>query len=251
MDIKVFATIIVIFYLVITILFLINTTKYHEKPIQQILHFYLNKSDYFGRFNSKDIALRKCKSSKECKISYISSLREPTKKEKKLLAKSTKMIDDILRNKFNKLIEIPWKFIIFGIENESGFPHTHGPFIMLPQDFQYLRDLEKTLLHEKLHVFQRYYPLETNDLFVNYMGYRIFGIEKSDNHRANPDTTIVVYMDRMQNIIDNSYKKDATKLIDITDMRDHPNEIMAYELSEVLLNSIQEEKYSPWLKKLS
>ena len=197
---------------------------------------YLEKSDYFGRFNENDLILRKCGNANTCMSSYVSSIRLPNEKESKTLSIMTRQIDARLKGTFDKLNEIEWKFLIFDRQYESGFPHTQGPYIMLPEGFVNITDLPKTLLHEKIHVFQRYNPLETNDFYTKILGFTIKGLETpAMNARANPDTTRLTYLDSNGMIIDNTYKENATKLTDIVDVRDHPNEIMAYELSRMLM----------------
>ena len=57
------------------------------------------------------------------------------------------------------------------------------------------------------------------------MGYKITGYHRpgTGNFRANPDTNRILYDD-----IRPKYQPDAKTLLDITDQRDHPYEMVAY-----------------------
>ena len=107
---------------------------------------------------------------------------------------------------------------MFG-RGEGGMPHTHGPYIMLPIDMPILA---ATLVHEKIHVYQRYHPIET--ALDAAEKYAITGFEYPDlGQRANPDTSRILYGDMRP-----TYTPNAKTLADIQDLRDHPHELEAY-----------------------
>jgi hypothetical protein len=125
------------------------------------------------------------------------------------------------------MINIQWKFVCVASKNyENAWPHTRQDLIFLPIDVSKMSndDLARLLAHEKMHVYQRYHPIETTLEFSKQ--YPITGFEYPDmNQRANPDTTRILFGD-----IRPVYAQDALKLFDITDRRDHPNELQAYSV---------------------
>lgn len=123
----------------------------------------------------------------------------------------------------------PWEnplinknIFIFNSEYEGGFPHTHGPYIMSPS----LKRLnKKTYQHEKLHIYQRYNPLEVNKEITKK--YPILGIACNKKSRANPDTNCLQYKGFSSDFI-----QDPKHLSDIvSSYKDHPYEEMAYKIT--------------------
>jgi hypothetical protein len=117
--------------------------------------------------------------------------------------------------------------LFFDPRFEGGLPHTHGHYIMLP--YGYLEKhsptmIQETLRHEQVHIDQRYDPCTSNRSLYK-MGYKITGYHRpgTGNFRANPDTNRILYDD-----IRPKYQPDAKTLLDITDQRDHPYEMVAY-----------------------
>ena len=160
---------------------------------------------------------------------YIASVRVPTRSERKHLEQLVSEIKMnhlfILSNKQEAIKQMKWKFLLFDDTRfEGGMPHTHVPFIMLPMNN--LKSISSTtLLHEQIHVFQRYHPSTALDAFELHK-YAITGfVYPQDNHRANPDTSRILFDD-----IRPTWTTDATQLTHIHDGRDHPFEIMAYSL---------------------
>jgi hypothetical protein len=79
-----------------------------------------------------------------------------------------------------------------------------------------------TLLHEKIHVYQRYHTCEA--IQIMNLTNAITGFEYPElGLRANPDTNRILFTD-----IRPRWKNEATHMNDIDDIRDHPFEIMAY-----------------------
>lgn len=183
---------------------------------------------YFSTFNETDKRLRNGLTLEK----YIKSLRFPNKAEYEYLKTITDKIDSDYPSLAKK---VPWKFIVFRGDVENKYPHTHGSFIFLHQD-NLLNIGYVTLFHEKIHVFQRYFPWETNTLLIS-LGYSIHGIADKSG-RSNPDINSIIYLDEKGNTIDNTYIDDPKSLLDIKDRRDHPFEIMAYDISTGTANTV-------------
>ena len=101
----------------------------------------------------------------EFKRQYMTQLREPTADEIGQLSSKCASIDGMLKEyKLNLLCGVPWHFIISKRNLEFGYPYTLGNTIVLPEHM--VSDVStETLLHEKIHVFQRMYPGLFDDLY--------------------------------------------------------------------------------------
>ena len=113
---------------------------------------------------------------------------------------------------------------IFIVNNkyEGGFPHTHGPYIMTPS---LKRLTNHTYKHEKMHIFQRYNPLEVNKEITKQNP--IIGVSCTSTSRANPDTNCIQYKGFSSDFLPNpKYLSDIT-----SSLKDHPYEEMAYKIT--------------------
>jgi hypothetical protein len=137
-----------------------------------------------------------------------------------------------------------------------------------------------TLLHEKMHVYQRLFPFETNKLYSE-LGFKpAIKLESIPMSRNNPDINDFVYekdnkifvqlynSKNPDNIsdskpylyndkdIDNSVgisQKDLN-ISSIIKQYEHPNEIMATIIPEIIINNFNEDsefldKINIWMKK--
>ena len=72
----------------------------------------------------------------------------------------------------------------------------------------------------------------------------IVGLSKGNDVRHNPDTNHIIYSEpNSSKPINPTWTKNPTKLTDIQDKRDHPHEIIAYILPDLILHK------TPWDKK--
>jgi hypothetical protein len=134
---------------------------------------------------------------------YRESFREMTENEKKILINAVRIANQYLVN-YPNLRDLTWMFakVVDGIEN--NWPHTHNQAIILtskviskPQD-----ELVETLIHEKIHVYQRVFAQNINELYMNYLSF--IPITSSDGikipydiverMRSNPDLNRKTYM---------------------------------------------------------
>ena len=154
-------------------------------------------------------------------IDYLNNIDDTTvsftDEEKKLLVKCANNADKYLRiEKFAELnygkhldgkqiANIKWIFANTYAnyskdvikEYEQGLPHTRENIILLSKNvLKYNElDLTSTLIHEKIHIYQRYNP-ELFDKIIKEMGLKEIG-KKSFRHakyiRSNPDTNNKLY----------------------------------------------------------
>ncbi len=197
----------------------------------------INKSPFFDRMTIYDLHARHVKTKEEYKKRYLLSLKPFTQEEKEELTRKTREIDNAIHEKMPLLAEIPWKFAKTDHSIEMGYPHTLEDYIILTSVPSI-----STLLHEKIHVFQRLYKHETEELIRNY-GFHKYGLYSDlPLARNNPDIDEFVYSRNGQIIYQ---KYNSTSPNDISDSKvtipgeyEHPYEHMAYTLQRQLLPDI-------------
>lgn len=214
---------------------------------------------YYQLFNKADVAARRGKSAEQLMALYTESLRKPADgPEKSFLTKNITRVDQIT-SACSLLKRIAWNVMVqTDATVEGDMPHTHGQVIVLP--LSYLSPAKttetkciRTLLHEKIHIYQRMYPAVCNSLYTDFWQFSILGHVASDPWRAlprrsNPDTNALVYADEFGKPILGLYSTpDEPELTRITDARDHPHEMMAYLVCAILLG----EQPPPHLMKYS
>ena len=170
----------------------INYPKKHT-----ILPKLFPNNTYFSYFNGIDKKARHIgnKSLSEIKNYYIEHIIDFTEEEKTSLNKVINSIIQNLSPDNTKLFILKdWNFIKFS-KIENDFPHTHEDLIFIPQKMinnnlnsTYNRE---TLIHEKVHIFQRTAPKLFENLYINYWNFiktPIKNLELIQNKmRTNPD----------------------------------------------------------------
>lgn len=196
-------------------------------------------SMYFQGLGKTDMRVRNCNSPNDCREKYIASIRSVNRNEQLVLTSLINMVDEFIKP-YDKLHSIPWNFKIIQGNLESRFPHTHHDTIYLNATFFNnvgQRNIE-TLIHEKIHIYQRMYPCETNMLLYG-MGFQFHSVKPSiniDDYRSNPDINSIIYSDN-NGPLDSRFNTNAQSLGDVKDSRDHPYEIMAYMLASHLTHT--------------
>lgn len=225
-------------------------------PTKAYVNNIIDESLYFQSLNNMDLIARGAVGSIPAYIAlYKSKLLTFSTAESKILNQLITNISMNYTNLYPKLNAIPWKLVKFnGIEN--NFPHTLGDIIFLPESFFEL-DMDKqleTLIHEKIHVYQRLYPLETS-MFITKLGYEVWDTQKKYNNiRTNPDTNHFIYIhSRTGTVQAHVYNSDAPKSItdshverlvgdipwDVPEcikQQDHPYEIMACGIANYIVS---------------
>ena len=191
----------------------------------------IKSSDYFNNFTEYDLMTRNLKNKNKSYIikHYCNQIREFTLNEKKALKWILKKI--IVNN--DKLLISDWNFIKFN-NIENNFPHTHLDCIFLSdnmiKDITYhydkksslykMNNLINTIIHEKVHVFQRQNEVFFQELYNlwNFKKAKIDNLEKYLKYlRNNPDSvkSFYVFSYKGQHIwFDALFNKDAKDLSD-------------------------------------
>lgn len=149
----------------------------------------VNASPYFDNMNTVDLRVRGAATKHAYKNMYLHGFRDFTADQRNIIDNCVKIANDKLRKNFARLYSIPWKLAKIDASLENGFPHTLGDVIILSDAFfsRPIEDMIATLIHEKVHVFQRLYPKETSDI-VKAMGFQKYDIDKKElPYRSNPD----------------------------------------------------------------
>jgi hypothetical protein len=177
-------------------------------------------------FNKSASLTRDFLSGEECKKAYVNSL-EPVDNRFDILCQQA---DDILKKQGNKimfpldlkrLLSIPWKLYIFS-QGELLHPHSHGDAIFIPLTLTKRLTVD-TLIHEKIHLFQKLYPIETQKYLK---GAHIVGkCDLLNSPHRNPDVDVYIYNTTIN--INNDNDNDF--------MENHPFEIMASEMTHVVI----------------
>uniref|UniRef100_A0A6C0CWD4 Uncharacterized protein n=1 Tax=viral metagenome TaxID=1070528 RepID=A0A6C0CWD4_9ZZZZ len=229
---------------------------------------------YIKTFNKKDREVRD--------LTLYSEYVQPFTLYEKWYLKILVIYMNSILYPFKFLYDIPWVFAksIRGIEND--YPHTHKDMIILPYDFlkRSRFSLVNTIIHEKVHIFQRYNMISTITLYLDYWGLVLESYEKMKDQRANPDINNInfSYFDPMINdrvITYNRYTNNAVSLKDSVVIQnkleassekkslvyfgliqndhyqtEHPNEVMACLIADKIMNKKKHKPTEKWIKNL-
>ena len=145
-----------------------------------------------------------------------------------------------------KFTKMPWKFgLVEGRNYEEGLSHTRNGVIILSRDTLKVSSnmsLCKTLLHEKVHVYQYFYPRHVQR-YILYKG--LIPIrKKTEKQRANPDIDDMIYANMSGLEFTANYKANAKSILDVyysqahstSQFYEHPYESMSIELTNLLFD---------------
>lgn len=207
-----------------------------------IIYFINNDPDnYLSNLSFADLYARKVKNINDYKKNTINNIYYPSKKEKKRLYKLYNKTNHILYQKYPDISNIKCKIAI--TQNniyENGLPHTRSNIIFLSDNILYLTDNQiiKTLIHEKIHIFQRYNPYHQYIIdFLDNNGIKRF-MKKNEYIktypllRSNPDLDEWIYINKF-NTLACSYNSNYPKSIEDVNcdqLNEHPFEMMAYSI---------------------
>jgi len=249
-------TFVLIFFLLFCYLyihFFINSSIKYITPKEG--YYIIDKSNYFKTFNENDFKIRNCDNEEHCKQIYKKNLTNFSSAEKKHLGKLVNKTNNFLK-KYPSLNNIPWLFCKINPNIEEGFPHTHSDVIFLSKYFfkNRMKNKIETLIHEKIHVYQRKYPRKTQIFYKK----KNFNKNNINTHlrRANPDVDKFNY-DFKGTEFYLKYDHDPVKINDVVDYHskendeliekygfknEHPNEIFAYLISKKIVNNNLKDK---------
>ncbi len=255
--------IIIIFVLIIYIIYIIFKNKkienfdsgYENQKIKFLSKdeiydlFKEDKDNYFSSFTIHDWEVRNVYDKEQYLNKIKDSIKELTKEQKERLIKLTKKVDEELKkiklSWFNGLnaSNINWKIgYTYGKNYEDGLPHTRNDVVILGENTlkQTDKNLITTLVHEKVHLYQKFYPDDV-EKYKEEKGYRrLRRRDENDRIRANPDIDNYIYIDKNGKELKTVYNEKAKGLEDTTtypnehQSSEHPNEAMAIEIEKMI-----------------
>ena len=225
---------------------------------KSIIDFFNKDHDNYIKHLSKfDLIARNV----DTNIDYIKKIsfctKDFTENQKNIINNCCKKADDFLKE-YNELLDgkqiakIKWNFALTykydNFEYENGLPHTRKNIIFLSDKMipeSETPDFVNTLIHEKIHVYQRYNEstvdkMLSNKLRINKVVY--FNPKK----RANPDLNNNIYQNDKNEILQCYYNSNTPNSIqDVTclnnnSINEHPYELLAYNIAN---------KYNEYLMK--
>jgi hypothetical protein len=232
----------------------------------------IQSASYFTQMSPLDLEARASSSKEDYTARYVESLRDFTTDEQILLEEDIQYAN-LLTEKYPHLNGIQWKLAKLCCNIEKGFPHTLGNIIFVGEEFfakQSQFQQVQTLIHEKIHIYQRLYPLETNLLITKYWDYTIHDIlKKYPDSRNNPDLNNIMYANKDGVYFYQSFHSNPKSLADAkikfnlenhsnvdrdpTEIYEHPFEKMSYVLANIIVQekatTEDERKAVSWVQK--
>ena len=259
----------------------VNNHLYYMTRDETSLFLEYDEDAYVANLSSIDLYARKAITKSEYLDVIKNSAASFTYSDREILDKCTKIADELLRKvkidsiskeknlnyskyiNYKDIATIKWVLAKTSAEDsedkiyryEEGLPHTRKNIIFLSTKvINYSEDeLIKILIHEKIHIYQRYNEKLFKNI-INNMGYtEVSNINEISADtlkyiRANPDLDKKVY----KNITDGNlmlclYNSDRPNGINDVIIKDysleHPYEKIAYEISEYIHNMSKIEIY--------
>ena len=203
--------------------------------------------DYYKTFTQKDMDIRNLKNIEEYSGLIQQSVGEFSGGQKKIITECIHKADNFFSQlKFpyfdnEKMKNIDWTIGGFqGNLYEGGLPHTRQNVILIPCDKNVdnidISGITSTLIHEKVHVYQKLFPEDVKKYFSSKGLHAVGKRNNKDNIRANPDSDSNIYKDTTGKIYTLEYTNNPKDIGDVLpDGKDHPNEEMAYEIDNLFL----------------
>jgi len=214
------------------------------KTKEEIQLFIINdKDNYIKNMSIYDLRARKVKSNEEYINLIVINILDFNEAQKAKLKKCSLKASEYFNNGKD------WKFALISSVYEEGFPHTREDIIFLSPSVLNYDDntLIKTLIHESIHIYQRYNKKAMEEYMINKGFEKIRRREKGGLNRSNPDLDEFIYKDKngFEMIANyNSEYPNGIGDIKISNNMEHPFEYMAYEIAEkyykILLNKYKE-----------
>lgn len=219
--------------------------------------FLLDDRDrYVSNFSYYDLYARKVKDTREYLEVSSKLAMSFSPEEKALLQKCAILADEFFRSvdfsktdyyaglKGRDIANIQWVFALTtkldGKEYEEGFPHTREHIIFVSKQVLLYNeaDLTNTLIHEKIHIYQRFNPNIFKKVLVA-MKYGIIDKSQVSNAkliRANPDLDGNIYYDKSNNkeVVCLYKSEQPTGINDVkfsNFVSEHPYEKIAYDIA--------------------
>lgn len=210
------------------------------KSKEDIQIFIINdKDDYIKNMTIYDLRARKVNSHQEYINIIITNVMDFNEEQKEKLRKCAKKASAFFNNGKE------WKFALISSVYEEGFPHTREDIIFLSPSVLNFDEkiLTKTLIHESIHIYQRYNKSAIDEYMKKNGFEKIRRREKNSLLRSNPDLDEFIYKDKNgveMNATYNSEYPNGIGDIKSSNNMEHPFEYMAYEIAENYYKSLMD-----------
>lgn len=228
---------------------LLNIEFLTKEETQQ---FFKNDVDgYIEQLTLPDLIAQRTTSHSEFQTNIIKASAHFTLKEKEKCIQACTLADKWFRTNMPslpgidniKLATLKWKLSLTrGKANEEGLPHTRTDIIFLSDEVLTLslKELTRTLIHEKVHVYERLFPHHI-DIWMNKSGYKRYNrLTKYKLARSNPDVDGWTYINPngIETVV--LYRSDNPKGIDdvIYPGPQHPNTEHPYETLAYMIDNM-------------
>lgn len=211
---------------------------------EAVNNFFIEDPDnYVLNLSKPDLIARKVNTPYEYIKNIVKYSANLSDDEKIKLTSACKLADVFFIN--NKhyvdpiISSISWTFAkIYGDYYENGYPHTRKNIIFLNDNIisnYSLCELGKLLIHEKIHVYQRYFPEKLENYMSNFEKVKHRSFEPLIRSNPDLDEWIYAYKYNMEPLIALYNSDSPNGLADITILNstinyEHPYEFMAYDI---------------------
>ncbi len=254
----------VFIFSILILIFLISFIKnYTFEQIKESKSYYMTKNElyeylikdsdnYFKNFSNVDFKVRKVNNINEYYQNIKSACSDINKTTEKFLNKCITIANEKLSNYscvgFDgaKCANLEWKIgIVKDKLYEEGFPHTRHNVIILPSSSLNKKEsLINTLIHEKIHVYQKTYPKDIEQYLQNngFTKYKLRNSFNNINIRSNPDMDEWIYKNKDNEIMIAEYINNPKSIMDVnikpnnSYQYEHPFEYMAYNITSNITN---------------
>ena len=248
-KIKMKNKILVLFIIFLIIIFIVKLNVKKNKIIfmtaEETRSFFVKDEDHYLEFLSDyDIMSLKSESKSDYLEKSLLDALDFDDYQKARLTEACEDSDKFLKSIYiphintKKMAEMDWKLsLTTGETYEDGYPHTRMDIIFITPkviNMRY-RNLVRTMIHEKVHVYERLYPYDM-ERWLRYSGFKRYKRFKEYSlRRSNPDLDGWVYLDPEGNETLAVFRNRNPTGIDDANypggrnyMMEHPNETLAY-----------------------
>ncbi len=229
---------------------------------------------FFARMSPADLTARQALTREEYYERYRSSVRDLSEPQQIIMQDAIEAANTLLSN-YPLLNKLPWKIKYIPPTIENGYPHTLEDTIYVSDDLftRPTKLIIQTMIHEKIHVFQRTYPYIIKEIYTSW------GFTPSTKthplQRNNPDLDGINYAYKEKYVILEKYNNQTpssisdSKTIAISNKNEikitsasmlgfpdehvqqleHPNEIMACLVSSVIASKTDITTLTPMVQK--
>lgn len=227
---------------------------------------FLDNEIFFGKMSDFDLRVRESKSREDYLEKYKNGILSFTPEDRQKVMYD---LNRIIPFEPLGLRYIPWNLVKLSQSLEGGMCHTLGSYIMLSEEWfrRNSSDREYILMHEKIHIFQKRHPNETDQWIQQHMGffpqtvpYQGRWLDNLRRIRNNPDLNGRFYGYRPGEVFMELYHEEPKtihdsqpyaitqegqrevnhqelKIKNCVSQLEHPYEMMASYLARLILNA--------------